>query len=114
MTYSHTTKSKHYCTIKMYNSVLIFCGGGIMKGEPITMVEPLENGILKVTFDTGNCVTIDMKPRFSSFRFGALENPRIWETVNTDGIFILWYKNGMTIAELAYNEVMKMILGESY
>lgn len=85
-----------------------------MKGQPITRVEPLGNGILRVTFDTGNSVTVDMKPTFGGFRFGVLQNPDIWRTADTDGGFIHWYKNGMPVAELAYNEIMKMTLGESY
>ena len=44
-----------------------------MRGKPITKVEPLEDGILRVTFDTGNCVTIDMKPRLENYRFGVLQ-----------------------------------------
>lgn len=87
-----------------------------MKGKPITKVEPLENGILRVTFDTGNCVMVDMKPSFDKFRFGALQNPDIWRSADTDGGFVHWYKNGCTapVAELAYDEIMKITLGESY
>lgn len=85
-----------------------------MRGKPITRVEPLEDGILRVIFDTGNCVTIDMKPRLGMFRFGVLQNPAIWQTADTDGSFVYWYKNGIAVVELAYKEIMKMILGESY
>lgn len=85
-----------------------------MKGQPIESVEPLDDGVLKITFDTGNCVTLDMKPKFKGFRFGVLENPAIWLSVDTDGGFVQWYKNGVPVAELAYNEIMQMILGESY
>jgi len=56
-----------------------------MKGRPITRVEPMANGILRVTFDTGNSVTVDMKPPFGGFRFGVLQNPDIWQTADTDG-----------------------------
>lgn len=86
----------------------------MLKGQPITMVEPLKDWVLKVTFDTGNCVTVDMKPKFKSFRFGVLENPDIWLTANTDGSFVHWYKNGIPVVEFAYSEIMQMILGESY
>ncbi len=85
-----------------------------MKGQPITRVEPMANGILRVTFDTGNSVTVDMKPVFGGFRFGVLQNQDIWRTADTDGGFIHWYKNGLSVAELAYNELIKMTLGESY
>lgn len=85
-----------------------------MKGKPITRVEPLDDGFLRITFDTGNSVKLDMKPSFSGFRFGVLQNPDIWRTADTDGGFVRWYKNGLSVAELAYNEIMKMTLGESY
>ncbi len=99
----------------MYSGVyFIFRGGVIMRGRPITIVEPLDDWILKVTFDTGNSVTIDMEPSLSIFRFGVLQDINIWETGDTDGGFIHWYKNGIPVVELAYNEIMKMTLGESY
>lgn len=87
-----------------------------MKGRPITKVEPMENGILQVTFDTGNLVMVDMKPRFTGFRFGALQQSDIWTSADTDGGFVHWYKSGCLapVAELAYDEIMKMTLGESY
>ncbi|HOJ11511.1 MAG TPA: hypothetical protein PK733_13095 [Clostridiales bacterium] len=85
-----------------------------MKGKPITMVEPQDGGILRVIFDTGNMVTVDMKPSFAGFRFGALQSREVWSTADTDGSFVHWYKNGIPVAELAYNEIMKMTLGESY
>ena len=87
-----------------------------MKERPITKVEPMENGILQVTFNTGNTVSVDMKPRFIGFRFGVLQHPEIWNSVNTDGVFVHWYKKGspIPVAEIAYDEIMKMTLGESY
>lgn len=85
-----------------------------MKGQPIKTVEPLKDGVLKVAFDTGNCVTVDMKPKFQGFRFGVLQNPDVWLTADTDGCFVHWYKNKAPVAELAYDEIMQMILGDSY
>ena len=85
-----------------------------MKGLPIICAEPMEDGILLVTFDTGNSITLNMKPAFRGFRFGALQSPAIWKTADTDGSFIHWYRNGTPVAELAYNEIVKMTLGESY
>ncbi len=113
MTNDHTTNSKRHCTIVPWR-FSIFRGGEGMKGQPIIRVEPMENGILCVLFDTGNSVTVDMKPAFGGFRFGVLQKPEIWQTADTDGAFVHWYKNGMAVAELAYNEIMKMTLGESY
>ena len=58
-----------------------------MKGQPITRVEPMANGILRVTFDTGNSVIVDMKPVFGGFRFGVLQNPDVWRTADAFLIF---------------------------
>lgn len=85
-----------------------------MKGEPIKEVRAMEEGVLCVVFDTDNYVFVDMKPSFRGFRFGILKNQEVWSTADTDGRFIHWYKNGVIVAELSYNEIMKMTLGESY
>lgn len=85
-----------------------------MKGRPIIQVEPMENGILQVTFDTGNRVTVDMTQRFAGFRFGVLRKQEVWRSADTDGSFVHWYRDGLAVAELAYDEIMKMTLGESY
>ncbi|HPY64047.1 MAG TPA: hypothetical protein PL100_00405 [Bacillota bacterium] len=85
-----------------------------MKKEPISEVKIQENGVLLVSFDSGNSVTLDMKPRFGSYRFGVLSNPEIFASADTDGSFVRWYKNGMAVAELGFGEIMIMVLGETY
>ena len=85
-----------------------------MKGRPILNVEPMPNGRIRVIFDTGNSVTVNMNPRFSSARFSVVQKPEVWWSADTDGIFIHWYRGDLAVAELAYDEIMKMTLGESY
>ena len=85
-----------------------------MRGVPIKEVKTMENGILCVDFDTGNSVIVDMKLTFQGFRFGIIKNQEVWSTARTDGGFVHWYKDGVIVAELSYNEIMKMTLGESY
>ncbi len=85
-----------------------------MMGRPILKVEPLPDGLIRVLFDTGNSVTVNMKPRFSGARFAVLRKPEIWWSADTDGTFIHWYRDHLAVAELAYDEIMKMTLGESY
>jgi hypothetical protein len=85
-----------------------------MRGVPISEVKAQENGVLLVSFDSGNSITLDMKPRFGSYRFGVLSNPEVFASADTDGSFVHWYKNGMVVAELGYGEIMIMVLGESY
>ena len=85
-----------------------------MKREPISEVKAQDNGVLLVSFGSGNSVTLDMKPRFGSYRFGVLSNPEIFASADTDGNFIHWYKNEMVVAELGFGEIMIMVLGEAY
>lgn len=85
-----------------------------MKGTPISAVEAQEDGVLLVIFDSGNSVTLNMKPRFGSYRFGVLSNSEIFASADTDGSFVRWYKNGMAVAELGFGEIMIMVLGETY
>ncbi len=85
-----------------------------MKGGGIREAKAMENGVLCVIFDTGNAMLLDMKPNFQGFRFGILKNQEVWSTADTDGGFIHWHKDGVIVAELSYNEIMKMTLGESY
>lgn len=85
-----------------------------MKGEPILEVKAQEEGVLQITFNNGNMVSLDMKPKFIAYRFGVLSNPEIFASVDTDGNFIRWHKDGMVVAELGFGEIMKMVLGEAY
>ena len=84
--------------------------------RPIKKVESLKNGILQVTFETGNQVNMDMNSLLIGFRFGVLKHEEIWNSANTDGYFIYWYKKGcpVPVVELAYDEIMRMTFGEFY
>ncbi len=85
-----------------------------MKGAPIIEVKTQEDGVLLVRFNSGNWVSLNMKPRFKVFRFGVLSNPDVFASADTDGNFVHWYKNGNLVAELAFEEIMKMVFGEAY
>lgn len=83
-----------------------------MKGGPIHELRPLKEGMLEISLENGNSINLDMSPKFKGYRFGVLSNPDIFKSVDTDGNFIRWYKDGMPVAELAFGEIMKMTLGE--
>jgi len=85
-----------------------------MRRGPILEAKALEDGFLSVSFDSGNSVTLDMKPKFILYRFGVLSNPEIFASADTDGNFVHWYKDEMIVAELGFAEIMKMVLGEAY
>ena len=79
---------------------------------PIKSVMTLDGHLLQVTFHTGNCAVVDLKPHLQSVRFRALSNQEIWETADTNGGLIHWYQSGFMVVELAWNEVVEMLLGE--
>lgn len=85
-----------------------------MKAMPILEVEAQENGVLLVTFKSGNRVSVDMKPKFNTYRFGVLSDPKIFAGADTDGNFVHWHKDGMVVAELSFGEIIKIVFGEAY
>ncbi len=80
----------------------------------IKNIEAMDNGILKVIFDTGNSILVDMSPRLSTARFGVLNHEDIWKSADTDGRFVHWYQEGVEVVELSFDELMKMTLGSAY
>lgn len=85
-----------------------------MGRNTIKDVEALENGTLKVIFETGNAITLDMTPRLDTSRFGILKNEHVWNTADTDGTFVHWYQDDMDVVELSYDELMQMTVGDAY
>lgn len=81
---------------------------------PIIRVEPMQGCVLRVVFDNGNSVTVDFSPRLKTFRFGILKDETVWRTADTDSVFVHWHQSGLNVVEVAYDEIMKMALGEGY
>ena len=48
-------------------------------------VMPLPNYQLKIEMETGNAVLFDFTSRLKSVRYGRLQDPKIFESVHTDG-----------------------------
>lgn len=74
-----------------------------MSVRPIRAVYPLKDYVLRVEFETGSVVLLDMGSRLHGIRFRPLRNDEVWENVCTDGIFVRW---GDT--ELAFDEILQM------
>ena len=85
-----------------------------MEGAPILEVKAQEDGVLLLRFDSGNLLSLDMKPKFSTYRFGVLSDSEVFASADTDGYFVYWYKNGMAVAELGSGEIMEMTRREAY
>lgn len=84
-----------------------------MKNGPIESVEPMEGHVLRAVFDNGNSVTVNFSPRLHTFRFGVLKSPAVWQSADTNGVFVHWHRDGREVVEVAYDELMKMTLGGS-
>jgi hypothetical protein len=84
------------------------------KFGPISEVSPLQNGILQVTCKDGNYFTVDLKPYFHSPRLYALQEPNVWQDVNTNGRFVHWLRDGTEVAELAWDELIQFLVGEQW
>lgn len=74
-----------------------------MSVRPIREVYPLKDYVLRVEFETGSVVLLDMQNRLQGIRFRPLRNDEVWNSVCTDGIFVRW---GDT--ELAFDEILQM------
>ncbi len=85
-----------------------------MNKSTIKDVEALENGTIKVIFETGNAMTVDLSPKFITSSFGILKNENVWNSVDTDGSSVYWYQDTIDVVELSYDELMRMTVGEEY
>ncbi len=81
---------------------------------PISAVWPLQDGVLQIIFETDNAAVIDLQPKFHTTRFSPLEDEAVWRSVKTDGRFVRWFQNDFPIVEVTCEELLGMIVGQSY
>ena len=75
----------------------------------ITSVEPLTEYRLKVAFDNGNILVLDLSRKLLTTRFRQLAQPEIFESARADGERVYW--NEMT--ELSTGELMELVLADA-
>jgi hypothetical protein len=71
----------------------------------ISSVHALENHQLEVALDNGNSITLDLKPRLHTIRFGILKDEALFRRAVTDGAVIRW--DGKV--ELSANELFELV-----
>ena len=69
----------------------------------IDSVKPLEDYILQVDFRTGSRLFLNMKPYLDSLRFRPLCRPGVWQSAQTNGVFV-WFDS----VEMSHDEIMIM------
>ena len=74
-----------------------------MDRKYILAVKPLEQHILQIEFVSGSILLLDMKPYLDRIRFRELNNPKIWNGVVTNGIFVRFQG-----VELSHDELLSM------
>lgn len=56
----------------------------------ITSIQPLSNYVIKVRFDNGTTLTLDMKRKLKTMRFQQLKDKKLFCSAVTDGNCIRW------------------------
>lgn len=69
-----------------------------------TAVAPLLNHILQVDFVSGARLLLDMKPYLDKIRFLPLNDPEVWNSAVTNGIFVRFGN-----VELSHDEILSMV-----
>ena len=78
--------------------------GGIHLGRRyLTAVAPLPDYILQVDFVSGARLLLDMKPYLDKIRFLPLNDPAVWNSAVTNGIFVRFGN-----VEISHDELLAM------
>ena len=74
-----------------------------MERRYVSAVGALPDHILQVDFVSGSRLLLDMKPYLDKIRFRPLSDPRVWNSVVTNGIFVRFGN-----VELSHDELLSM------
>ena len=74
-----------------------------MNRRYLTGAAPLPDNLLQVDFVSGARLLLDMKPYLDPIRFLPLNEPKIWNSAVTNGIFVRFGN-----VELSHDELLAM------
>lgn len=74
-----------------------------MERKYILAVKALDGHILQVDFISGSRLLLDMKPYLDKIRFRPLDDPEVWNSAVTNGIFVRFGN-----VELSHDELLSM------
>ena len=69
----------------------------------IHSVKPLDDFVLLIDFTSGSRLLLDMKPYLDTIRFRSLRRPEVWNSAETNGVFVRFGP-----VELSHDELMTM------
>ena len=86
----------------------VFRGGGNdMQRKYISAVKPLENYILQIDFVSGSRLFLNLEHYLECMRFRPLKNPKVWQSVVTNGIFVRFGN-----VEISHDEILEIAENE--
>ena len=74
-----------------------------MKRRYLSAVRPLDGYVLQVDFVSGSRLLLDMNPYLDKIRFRPLNDPQVWNSAVTNGIFVRFGN-----VELSHDELLSM------
>ena len=69
----------------------------------VLAVKAMDEYVLQVDFVSGSRLLLDMKPYLDKIRFRPLADPKVWNSVVTNGIFVSFGN-----VELSHDELLSM------
>ncbi|KMW10439.1 hypothetical protein [Enterocloster citroniae] len=75
-----------------------------MERTYILAVKPLQPYILQIDFISGSRLFLDLGPYVDKIRFLPLTDPKVWNSVVTNGIFVRFGN-----VELSHDEILSMV-----
>ena len=73
-------------------------------------VQALPGRRLEVTMETGSVIRFDFCGRLNTARFGMLSDEELFQSVYTDGDYLIFHRVGMMPVRITAAEFMDMVL----
>lgn len=75
----------------------------------ISCVEALPNYEVLLTFHSGSRAIVNLKKRLNSMRLEKLNDPECFNSVSTDGVYVIW-KCGVEEIRVSVDEMIDTLL----
>lgn len=76
----------------------------------IQSVRALSGYSLEVVMQTGAIIQFDFAPRLCSARFGALQEDAVFQSVRTDGDYLLFRRGDVDCVRITAKEFLDMVM----
>lgn len=80
------------------------------KGGYFRSVRAMPAHRLEVIMETGSVICFDFHAKLNTARFGMLIDEELFQSVYTDGDYLIFYKEGMMPVKITASEFMDLVL----